>query len=105
MTQESPIRLSKDGFREAVLTKTATGWATPDGRFTVEPATMGGGVTGWASGHGWSNGHKAWFVVDTSGRAQFRPGSITVAKARKVVDRLYEARRIIAGVLDAESAK
>lgn len=70
----------------------------------VEPTTTGGGVTGSAGGRGWSDGHKAWFVMDTEIREPLRPFSAGIARSRKVVDRLYETRRIIAGVLDAEAA-
>ncbi|MBM4570249.1 hypothetical protein GS896_27495 [Rhodococcus hoagii] len=72
------------------LTKTPTGYATQDGRWTVNPVTMGSGVTGWAGGTGWSNGHREWEVTDTAGQIIF-PGN----RHSKIVQRLYEARDLI----------
>lgn len=73
----------------ATLTKTETGYATTDGRWTVTPVTMGAGVTGWAGGKGWSNGRREWQLTDTTGQASFG------GRPTKIVQRLYEARALI----------
>jgi hypothetical protein len=78
----------------ARLTRRPDGsYASHDGRWTVEPATMGAGVTGWAGGRGWSNGRREWRVTDTTGQAHLSaygdPHTI-------VLDALWRARDIIA---------
>lgn len=74
-------RLVKDG---------KGGYATADGRWKVEPVTMGGGVTGFAGGRGWSNGRREWLVTDTTGAARLGLGG-----ARVTVDALWRARDLI----------
>lgn len=77
------IKLKRDGNG---------GYTTADGRWTIKPVRMGGGTTGWAGGRGWSNGHKAWHITDTTGKAviaQYGP------KNQRTVDALWEARDLI----------
>jgi len=74
------------------LKRTPTGYATADGRWTVEPATMGAGVNG---NGGWSNGRREWKLTDTTGQAQI---SQYGNRAQKTVRALYVARSIIAQV-------
>lgn len=76
----------------ARLTKTATGgYATPDGRWTVEPVTgLGEGVNGTG---GWSPGRRAWRLTDTHRSARLAqygdPHTLTL-------DALWRARDVIA---------
>jgi hypothetical protein len=76
----------------AHLKRTATGYASPDGRWTVEPVTMGAGSTGWAGGRGWSNGRREWRLTDTTERATLsrygNPHTI-------VLDALWRVRDVI----------
>lgn len=97
MTTTTPrMTTDKYGGKNAVLVKREDGsYATTDGRFTVTPHLMGGGTTGWAGGRGWSNGHRAWWVEDTTGVATLSQ----YGKHRTVCDRLYQARSLIAYVV------
>lgn len=83
------------------LTKTEAGYATRDGRFTVEPTTVGTGVTGWAGGRGWSNGHREWLVTDTTGKARLSQHG----GAQAVVDALWRARDLIGAVETREAGE
>lgn len=65
-----------------ILTKTETGYATKDGRWTVEPVTMGDGPR---------NKGREWRVTDTHGKAELRRGGHTLT-----VHALYAARDLIA---------
>lgn len=102
MTTTFRTTTDKYGTKNAVLVKQSDGsYATTDGRFIVTPTTMGDGVTGWAGGRGWSNGHRAWWVEDTTGRASLsRHG-----KHRAICDRLYEVRRLVAWAVEQENAQ
>lgn len=92
------IRTCEDGVREAVLKRQPDGtWATPDGRFTVVPVIMGGGVN---NNGGYSNGHREWRVTDTTGVAKIsRWGD----QSTTIRTRLYDARGLIARILDEEA--
>lgn len=74
----------------AHLTRTETGYATKDGRWTVEPAVMGSGVTGWAGGRGWSQGRREWVLTDTTGKIRLGVGG-----SRTIVQAVWRARDII----------
>lgn len=63
------------------------GYVTPDGRWVVEPVTMGAGVN---NNRGWSNGRRAWRVTDTTGAARLGIGGSTAVR-----DRLWEVRDLI----------
>ncbi|GAA3147286.1 MULTISPECIES: hypothetical protein [Rhodococcus erythropolis group] len=78
---------------EIAFTKTDFGYATADGRWEVRKVPMGGGTTGWAGGRGWSEGHNEFQVTDTHGLAQL---SMLGPRHSKIVQRLYEARALIA---------
>jgi hypothetical protein len=72
----------------ATLTKTPTGYATKDGRWTLTAITMGEGVN---NNGGWSKGHREWILTDTTGQAtlsRYDGPSMTV-------DALWRARDII----------
>lgn len=74
---------------------------TPDGRWTVTPATMGAGTTGWAGGRGWSNGSRHWRVTDTAHRAVLAQYG---DKHAQVFDALWRVRELIAAVHAREAA-
>lgn len=93
------IRTCDYGIREAVLKRQPDGtWATPDGRFTVVPVIMGDGVN---NNGGYSNGHREWQVTDTTGVAKISQWG---DRSTAIRTRLYEARGLIARILDAEAA-
>ena len=74
----------------AALTKTEDGgYATRDGRWTVEPVDgMGAGVN---NNRGWSNGKRGWRLTDTSGAARLG----FLRQPTVIVDALWRARDII----------
>lgn len=80
---------------EIELIKTDFGYATKDGRWEVRKIKMGGGSTGWAGGKGWSEGHSHFEVTDTLKLADFA-GKGHAPRHSRVVERLYEARDLIA---------
>jgi len=75
------------------LKRTETGYASHDGRWLVEPVTMGAGSTGWAGGRGWSQGRREWRVTDTTGRAVL---SSYGPRHSLVLDALWRVRDLIA---------
>ncbi len=78
----------------ATLKRTETGYATADGRWTVEPVTMGEGVNG---NRGWSKGKREWRITDTTSQATLgmygRPSLVVPAlwRARDIIDYHQEA--------------
>ena len=75
------------------LTRTATGYATSDGRWTVEPVVMNDSPR--------SKGHRAWHVTDTTGQARLGAYS---GRPSRTVDRLYEARDLIEAHMKQEES-
>lgn len=65
------------------------GYATPDGRWTVRPVTMGGGTS---NGRRWSNGRREWRVTDTTGAARLGSGGSTCT-----LNTLWRVRDLIEG--------
>lgn len=85
------------------LKRTATGYVTRDGRFTITRTTMGQGVNNVG---GWSNGRTAWNIQDTTGATRFG-GTRGTGPVRDwdTVDTLSDVRDLITYVHNREIAR